>query len=110
MSYYNKFTNILIFQVQLNSFTAAGTTGKISGKVVDQETGEPLIGCNVIISEIALGAATNLDGTYFILNVPPGSYTLRASMIGYGSVQMNDLQVILDLPAKADFFLERKSY
>ena len=105
MSYYNKINKYSILLFLISSYLVAGTTGKIAGKVVDQETGEPLIGCNIIVSETALGSATNLDGSYFILNVPPGRYTLTASMIGYGSVQMNDLNVIVDLTAKADFFL-----
>ena len=105
MSYYNNTKILLITSALLSGFLNAGTAGKITGKVIDQKTGEPLIGCNVIVLETALGAATNLDGTYFILNVPPGRYSLKASMIGYGSVQMNDLQVIVDLTAKADFFL-----
>ena len=105
MSYYNKINKYSILLFLISSYLVAGTTGKIAGKVVDQETGEPLIGCNIIVSETALGSATNLDGSYFILNVPPGRYTLTASMIGYGSVQMNNLNVIVDLTAKADFFL-----
>ena len=82
----------------------AGTTGKISGTVVD-ENDEPLVGCNIIIKGTSYGAATNLDGEYFILNVPPGIYQISASMIGYGTVTIEGAQVIVDLTAKADFSL-----
>ena len=77
MSYYNNIKILLIISALLSGFLTAGTAGKITGKVVDQKTGEPLVGCNVIVLETALGAATNLDGTYFILNVPPGRYALK---------------------------------
>ena len=82
----------------------AGTTGKISGKVVD-ENDEPLIGCNIIVKGTSYGAATNIEGEYFILNVPPDIYQISASMIGYGTVTIEGTQVIVDLTAKADFSL-----
>ena len=83
----------------------AGTTGKISGTVVD-ENDEPLVGCNIIIKGTSYGAATNLAGEYFILNVPPGIYEISASMIGYGTVTIEGAQVIVDLTAKTDFSLK----
>ncbi len=49
----------------------AGTTGKIAGKVIDEETNEPLPGCNIIIEGTNLGAASNPDGEFFIINIPP---------------------------------------
>ena len=86
----------------------AGTTGKISGKVLDKNN-EPLIGCNIIIRGTSLGAATNLEGEYFIINVPPGSYDISASMIGYGTVTIEGTQVMVDLTAKTNFFLNPES-
>ena len=71
----------------------AGTIGKISGIVLDEKD-QPLVGCNVIIKNTMLGAATNLDGEYFILNVPPGKYQISASMIGYGTMTIEGLQII----------------
>jgi hypothetical protein len=60
----------------------AGTTGKIAGEVKDAQTGEALAGANVVIEGTTSGAATNVDGYYAILNVPPGKYTVYASAIG----------------------------
>lgn len=57
--------------------------GKISGTVKDAETGELLVGCNVAVLGTTLGASSDPEGTFFILNVPPGKYDLQASMIGY---------------------------
>ena len=85
-------------------FIFAGTTGKISGKVVD-ENNQPLIGCNIVVKGTSLGAATNIKGEYFILNIPPGKYDLTASMIGYGTVTVEGTLVMVDLTAKTNFFL-----
>ena len=75
----------------------AGTTGKISGRVTDKETGEPLIGANVMVDGTPLGAATDTDGNYFILQVSPGTYTVRFTMIGYKTLVMNDVRIRVDL-------------
>lgn len=83
--------------ISLISFSFAGTTGKIAGTVTDKSTGQPLIGCNLIIDGIGLGAATDIEGNYFIINVPPGEYTMRAMMIGYTTVRMTEVVVTVDL-------------
>lgn len=83
----------------------SATTGKIIGAVVDQETGEPLPGANVIIEGTTLGAATNAQGGYIILNVPPGDYTVRASFIGYEPVQVSSVQVSVGLTTELNFDL-----
>jgi len=59
----------------------AGVTGKITGVVTDSETGEPLVGANVIIEGTTMGAAADPDGYFSILNVPPDIYDIRASMM-----------------------------
>ncbi|MEL6820877.1 MAG: carboxypeptidase-like regulatory domain-containing protein [Calditrichota bacterium] len=61
----------------------AGTTGKIVGIITDKDTGEPLIGANVVVDGRPLGSTTDIDGSFLILNVPPGRYTLIAQYIGY---------------------------
>jgi len=69
------------------------TTGKISGTVIDAETGEPMIGANVILVGTQTGAATGEDGSFYIINVPPKVYTLKVRMVGYGTVVFNDVTV-----------------
>ena len=83
-------------------FAFSGTTGKLSGKVTSKETGDPLIGANVMIDGTLLGAATDLDGNYYILQVPPGTYSVRFTMIGYQTLVMNDVRVRLDLTTTID--------
>jgi len=87
------FAIILFFHTSL----LAGVTGKIFGHVTDMGTDEPLIGCNVMIKDTYLGAATSSTGNFVILNVPPGTYTLRAMMIGYATVEIEGVSVAIDL-------------
>ncbi len=56
---------------------------KISGKVTDASTGEPLFGANLVLEGTSIGAATNVEGKYLISDVIAGSYTLKVSYIGY---------------------------
>lgn len=80
----------------------AGTTGKISGKVFDKETKEPLLGANVVIQGTYLGAATDIDGYYYINNVMPGKYTVIVSAIGYHKVTYENVVVRIDLTTNLD--------
>ncbi len=57
--------------------------GKIKGVVVDANSGEPLIGANVIIAGTSVGAAANIDGEFVLAAIKPGSYTLKISYVGY---------------------------
>jgi len=82
-----------------------GTTGKISGKVVDTQTGEGIMGANVVIIGTTMGAATDLDGNYFIINVPPGVYDLRATVIGYDTLVIRNVQVLSDKTTTVNFKL-----
>jgi outer membrane receptor protein involved in Fe transport len=89
---------VLLFALTIN-IVLAGTTGKIAGRVVDKETGEPLIGINVVVKGTSLGAATDIDGYYAILSVPPGIHTTITSMVGYSSVTVNEIRVLIDQTA-----------
>lgn len=80
----------------------AGTTGKIAGRVTDAASGEALPGCNVLVDGTIYGAATDADGNYFILNVPPGSFTLRFMMIGYGELRVTNVEVQADFTTNVD--------
>ncbi|UCE20191.1 MAG: TonB-dependent receptor [Gemmatimonadota bacterium] len=95
-----------VFLLSGNTPLWAGTTGKISGRITDTKTGEPLPGTNVIIEGTTLGAATDLEGYYVILNVPPGMYTLRASMIGYREVRVEAVRVSIELTTERSFQLD----
>ncbi|MDZ7375518.1 MAG: TonB-dependent receptor [candidate division KSB1 bacterium] len=82
-----------------------GVTGKIAGTVVDAENRQPLPGVNVVIEGTTMGAATDINGYYVILNVPVGTYRLKATMMGYSSVVVQNVRVSIDITTKVDFAL-----
>ena len=87
------------------SLVFAGTTGKIAGVIKDKDTGEPLPGVTVMIEGTTMGAAANEKGEYFILNIPPGVYKLKATLIGYAPMEVEGVSVSLDLTTTIDFEL-----
>jgi len=98
----------ILFSLFLFVFSAtifAGQTGKISGKVVDAETGEAIIGANIVIEGTFLGAAADFDGYYFINNILPGEYRIVASAVGYQKVFVQKVNVKIDLTTKLDIKL-----
>ena len=99
-------TVFLLLGIVFHSTIIAGTSGKIVGTVKDAQTGEPLIGASVVIEGTTLGAATNIDGYYVILNIPPGKYSLVASAVGYAKNKLTNVGVSVDLTTKQDFSLQ----
>lgn len=73
-----------------------GTTGKIAGTVVQSSDGTPLMGANVMIVSTTLGAATDTEGYFTIINIPPGKYQVKISMMGYKTIIMNNIIVTSD--------------
>lgn len=99
----------IIFMMLSFANVVAQTTGKISGQVTDME-GNPLPGVNVVLEGELKGNATDVDGQYFILNVRPGTYTLVASMIGFKTVKVEEVEVSVDRTTKIDFQLEEQTF
>lgn len=99
---------ILSLLLVSNQIIFAGTTGRLAGRVTDA-AGEPLPFVNVVIMGTTLGAATDIDGYYSIINVPPGNYEIKASAIGYNSVTYQDVKVSIDLTTTIDFQLAEAS-
>ena len=87
----------------------AGTTGKISGTITDASTKEPLISANVVIKGTSLGGTSDIDGSFTIMNIPPGVYSVTVSMVGYRKLQFNDVKVNVDLTTSLDVSLEQES-
>lgn len=100
---------VLAFIIVVPHFVLAGTTGRLTGKVVNEETGEPIPGVAVSVVGTKMGALTNEDGEYTIINVPVGTYTLRASIIGFAPVEITNAMVSVDLATYIDFTLSRKA-
>ena len=87
------------------TFAAHAQVGKIDGRVISAETGNPIPGANVLIEGTTMGAAADMDGRFSILNVRPGTYTVRASAIGYQTMVMQEVRVSIDLTTDLKFEL-----
>lgn len=100
---------LLLFFIAFISTAFSGTTGKLAGKVTDEETGEDLIGVNVIIEGTSFGAATNINGQYVINNIPPGNYSVVFSAIGFTKKKFTDVKISVDFTTNLDVKLSSQS-
>jgi hypothetical protein len=98
---------LLLFIIQTCLF--AGVTGKLTGIVTDNSTGEPLIGANVIIQGTTLGAVADRSGKLIIINIPPGTYSVKVSFIGYETVLFENVKIIVDQTTQFSANLSAKS-
>ena len=82
------------------------SNGKIAGRVVEKETGSPAVGVNVILIDTYLGSATDENGRFTILNIPPGTYSIRVDAIGFATITMKDVRVTTSQTTELSFTLE----
>ena len=96
---------ILFFAVIFSAgLIAQNLTGKLSGTV--SSDGEPLVGANVVLEGTSSGAASDVNGTYYIFDVQPGTYTLRVNYIGYKAQIVSNVRVTIGLTTIQDFEME----
>src|SRR5690606_25083296 len=81
------------------------STGKLTGIVTDAATGQPLAGAQVTIEGTGRTTLTGENGRYFILNVPPGTYTVSVQLLGYAIVRRENVQIAVDVTRTQDFAL-----
>lgn len=96
--------------ITLSAATTLAQSGKIAGTVVDSETGEAVIGCNIMVEGTSIGAAADIDGTYLISNVPVGTYSLVFSSIGYSKKTVTGVVISDGELTKIDITLVTESY
>lgn len=84
----------------------AATTGKLVGVVIDADTKEPLPGAVVTVLGTTMGANTDLDGRFIIVNVPVATYSVQARMMGYDPMTVTNVKVIMDLTTTVNFRLK----
>ena len=65
-----RFLSLVLLFLLWHNLLLAGTTGKITGSVRDADSGDPLPGANVVIEGTMMGAASDLEGYFVIINVP----------------------------------------
>ena len=87
----------------------AGTSGKISGLIIDSKSKEPLVGVTVMLTGTNIGASTDVEGYYVIQNVSPGTYTVKASYIGYAPATITNVRVNIDQTTNLDISLSEEA-
>jgi outer membrane receptor protein involved in Fe transport len=84
-------------------FLFAAEYGRITGRITDAETGEPLIGADVIVEGTELGAATDENGEYTVLYVPVGTHKVISSYISYDPYTYTNVVVNADQTTVLNF-------
>jgi len=95
----------ILFLLLLLPAMALAQSGRLRGQITDQETGEALIGANIIVVGTSYGAATDVNGDYTILNLVAGTYEIKASYIGYQARTVSNVRINSDLTTELNFQL-----
>ncbi len=85
-----KITTFLI--VIIVSIPLFAQKGKIRGKIIEDGTGQSLIGCSVVIEGTTIGSITDFDGN-FAIEVEPGTYNLVSSYISFATQKITNVNV-----------------
>lgn len=101
----NRWFTFLFSLLLIPTLMYAGTTGKLKGKITDLDSGEPLVGANVLVIGTSFGAATDVNGEYTIQNLDAGTYDVKASYIGYQAITISNVRVNADLTTELNFQL-----
>jgi len=88
-----KWGALVLLLLAMPALAFAQNTGKLAGRILDGSNGEGLPGATVILEGTTFGTATDLDGNYFIIGVPVGSYDIKASFVGYQSKRVEGVQI-----------------
>jgi outer membrane receptor for ferrienterochelin and colicin len=102
-----KLRNYIIFCLILiiNSKGFSGITGTISGKLIDHVTRQKLPGAAVMLVDTRLLTVADKYGNYRITNIPPGTYDVRARMLGYATIVMKNVSIRADYIHEINFEL-----
>ena len=99
------FAYLLFLAFEIN----AQSGGKVVGVVTDASNGQPLIGASIFIENLMLGDATDKDGNYLILNISPGTYNIKAQMLGYNTQIVEGVKISSGLTVNLDFSLSSEA-
>ncbi len=98
------FTAIMLF----TSAALAGTTGKLTG-VVKNEKGQPVVGANIRIEGLRVGALSDDDGRFLLLGIPAGEYPVRANLLGYSPYLAQHVAITPDFTTELNISLNTEA-
>ncbi len=109
--WFNRFLIFIFIMITINTNIIAGTniSGRITGKVIDIKTGEGLQGVNIMIQGTILGTTSDPDGRFELNNIPVGRYNLQFTMMGYQSVNKENVQVAINETTSLSIELSEKA-
>lgn len=102
----NIFILVLLLFIAFHSLSQDQPVQTIRGTVTDQTSGQPLSFVSILLTGTVSGTTTDGSGNFALVRIPVGRYTLQASMVGYESFVIRELQVtsgkevFLDIPMK----------
>ena len=98
---------ILTTLFSLPSVFAQGS-GTLKGRVLDSENSDPLVGANIVIQNTSLGAATDVHGSFYVPNIPEGTWTVRISYLGYEAITA-EITITADGTLEQEFRLQAQA-
>lgn len=99
----------LLLAVAAGPAAAQGTSGKLQGRVVDAQSGNPIVGAQVVVQGTRLGNITDQQGYYFVNNVPAGVYDIQAQYIGYQTTTVTGQRILANYTTTVNFQLSQQA-
>ncbi len=84
----------------------SAVTGAISGVITNRETNQPLVGVTISVVGTTLGAISDENGRYAVLNVPVDNYTIKITSLGFRTLEVSNVAVSADLASFQDHAME----
>jgi hypothetical protein len=100
---------LVLLLAAVTSPLALAANGKIVGVVRDATTKDVVPGANVLVVGTTLGGAADKEGRYYILNVPPGTYSLQVSAVGFAKARVEGVSVSLDQTVEININLQSEA-
>lgn len=102
--------SLLGFQLMAGKLNLAPLflSGELRGTIIDKESREPLPGANILIEGTKFGASTDVNGRYYIENIPQGNYNIKVTYIGYEDNIRNNIGIKSGDIARLNFELEQQ--
>ena len=100
----NAYKILFIAYLLICSILFSGTDGTIRGEVTDVD-GDAVIGATIVIRDLGLGTAADVDGSYLLLNVPVGTYDIAVEMIGYQTQIIEGVSITMDQTTWLNFVM-----
>ena len=92
----------------MSPIARAGTTGKLTG-VVSDEKGKPVVGANIRLEGLRIGALSDDEGRYLMIGIPAGDYPVRANMLGYAGFLADKVAITPDFTTELNITLKTEA-